>query len=96
MNEIERRIYTAEILNDLYKEVEQKAKSLRYTYDVIGEEQVRKWNKETEEYELQWNEDGSPLMRDKWGDVEKDELTDDDKERMEILEDIMRKLAKMI
>lgn len=96
MNEIERRIYTAEIVNDLYKEVEQKAKSLRYNYAVIGEEQVKKWNSEACEWEPQWNEDGTPMMRDKWGDVERDELTDDDKERLEILEDLQRKLAKMI
>lgn len=96
MNEIEKKIYTAEIVNDLYREVEQKINNLRYDYAIIGEEQARKRNKETGEWELQWNEDGSPLMKDKWGNVEKEELDDDDKECLEILKDLQKRLAKMI
>ena len=54
MNEIEKRIYTAEIVNDLYREVEQKIRNITYTYEVVGQEQARKWNRETGEYEPQW------------------------------------------
>ena len=95
-NKFEEKKILADILNDLYEEVERKEKSAYLSYKVVGEEQAKDWRSG----ELQWEDEEKtiPKMTSKWADVPKadDELTEEDKIKIKVCQHIKAQLEKMI
>lgn len=95
-NKFKEKQMLAEILSDLYEEVEQKEKSVRTTYSPIGEVQEKDWRTG----ELKWEDEEHtiPKMTKEWGYIDKDEedLTDDDKLKLKVCQHIKSQLEKMI
>lgn len=93
---MERKI-EAEILSDLYEELEGKLKNATTRYEVVGkeEEQARDWRTD----ELLWDDEEHtiPRYRDKYDYVpvaEKD-LTDEERLRIKVIKSLMVKLEKL-
>lgn len=95
-NKFKEKQFMAEILNDLYNEVEEIEKRARATYQPIGEKQAFDWRNN----KLVWEdvEETIPKMEKEWGYVDKDEedLTEDDKLRIKVCQQIKAQLEKMI
>ena len=86
----------AEILNDLYAEVNRKEESVGLSYKPVGEEQAKDWRTG----ELQWEDEDKtiPKMTAKWDNVPKteEELTEEDKIRIRVCQHIKSLLEKML
>ena len=95
-NKFKEKQFMAEILNDLYNEVEEKEKSARASYQPIGEKQAYNWR--TNEYVWEDEEKTIPKMEKEWGYVDKseDELTEDDRLKIKVCQHIKAQLEKMI
>jgi hypothetical protein len=95
-NKFKEKQILAEILSDLYEEVEQKEKSVRTNYTAIGEVQDKDWRSG----ELLWEDEEKtiPKMTKEWGYVDKDEedLTEDDRIKLKVCQHIKSQLEKMI
>ena len=95
-NKFKEKQFTAEILNDLYNEIEEKENHIRCTYSPIGEKQDRDWRSG----ELLWEDEAQtiPKMTKEWGYIDKDEddLTDEDKLKLKVCQQIKAQLEKMI
>jgi hypothetical protein len=95
-NKFKEKQILAEILSDLYEEVEQKEKNVRTTYSPIGEVQDKDWRSG----ELLWEDEEKtiPKMTKEWGYIDKDEedLTEDDRIRIKVCQNIKAQLEKMI
>ena len=95
-NKFKEKQFTAEILSDLYNEVEQKEKSVRTEYTHIGEKQDTDWKTG----DLLWEDEAQtiPKMTKEWGYVDKDEedLTEEDRLRIKVCQNIKAQLEKMI
>ena len=96
-NKFKEKQFTAEILNDLYNEVEEKERSIRTTYTRIGEKQDTDWRRGGE---LLWEDEEKtiPKMTDEWGYVDRDEeeLTEEDRLKLKVCQNIKAHLEKMI
>ena len=96
-NKFKEKQFTAEILSDLYNEVEEKERSIRTTYTRIGEKQDTDWRRGGE---LLWEDEEKtiPKMTDEWGYVDKDEeeLTEEDRLKLKVCQNIKAQLEKMI
>ena len=95
-NKFKEKQFTAEILSDLYEEVESKERSIRTHYQPIGEKQDTDWRSG----ELLWEDEEKtiPKMTKEWGYIDKDEdeLTEDDKLKLKVCQNIKSQLEKMI
>lgn len=95
-NKFKEKQILAEILNDLYEEVEQKEKNVRTTYSPIGEVQDKDWRSG----ELLWEDEEKtiPKMTKEWGYIDKNEedLTEDDRIKLKVCQNIKAQLEKMI
>jgi hypothetical protein len=95
-NKFKEKQITAEILEELYNIVENKEKDASREYKVIGKEdrQAKDWRTG----EPKWEDEAHtiPIMEDKWGYVDKAELTEDDEIRIKICQHIKSQLEKMI
>ena len=95
-NKFKEKQFLAEILSDLYNEVEQKEKCTRTNYVPVGEKQSKDWRSG----ELLWEDEEKtiPKMEKEWGYVDKDEedLTDDDTLRIKVCQYVKTQLEKMI
>ena len=95
-NKFKEKQILAEILNDLYNEVEEAEKRARATYQPVGEKQSYDWRNN----ELLWEDEEKtiPKMEKDWGYVDKDEddLTEEDKIRIKVCQYIKTQLEKMI
>lgn len=95
-NKFKEKQFTAEVLNDLYEEVAAKERAVHLDYRKNGTEQAKDWRTD----ELLWEDEEKtiPKMRDKWENVPKsdNELTDEDKLRIKVYQQIMAQLEKMI
>ena len=95
-NKFKEKQFTAEVLNDLYEEVESKERSARTKYEPVGEKQARDWRSG----ELQWEDEEQtiPKMEKEWGYVDKDEdeLTDEDRLKIKVCQQIKAQLEKLI
>lgn len=95
-NKFKEKQFTAEILSDLYEEVESKERSIRTHYQPIGEVQDKDWRTS----ELLWEDEEKtiPKMEKEWGYVDKDEeeLTEDDRMKLKVCQNIKAQLEKMI
>jgi len=90
-----------EELDKLYELVQTDIKYLLTEYRKTEElEQKRKWNSETHEYDLLWEDDEQtiPLMENVWRDVEitEDELSDESKLKLDVYRSLIKKLEKML
>lgn len=97
-NKFKEKQFMAEILNDLYTEVENKEESCRREYRKIGVTDVQ--DKHWSTGELLWEDEEKtiPKMKDEWGYVDKDDedLTEDDRLRIKVCQYIKAQLEKMI
>ena len=95
-NKFKEKQFMAEILNDLYNEVDEKEKSVRTNYEPIGEKQDMDWRTG----ELLWEDEEKtiPKMTKEWGYVDKNEedLTEDDVLRIKVCQQIKAQLEKLI
>ena len=95
-NKFKEKQFMAEILNDLYNEVDQKEQSARATYQPVGEKQAFNWR--TNEYVWEDEEKTIPKMEKAWAYVDKadEDLTEDDKLKIKVCQQIKAQLEKMI
>ena len=95
-NKFKEKQFTAEILADLYDEVERKEGNIRTHYQPIGEKQAFDWRNN----ELLWEDEEKtiPKMEKEWGYVDKDEeeLTEEDRMKLKVCQQIKAQLEKMI
>ena len=95
-NKFKEKQFTAEILNDLYEEVESKERNIRTKYEPIGEKQEKDWRTG----ELKWEDEEQtiPKMTKEYGYVDKDEdeLTEEDRMKLKVCQNIKAQLEKMI
>lgn len=95
-NKFKEKQILAEILNDLYNEVESKEKSALTSYTPVGERQAKDWRSG----ELLWEDEEHtiPKMEKEWDYVAKsdDELSEDDRIKLKVCQYIKSQLEKMI
>lgn len=93
-NKFKEKQIMAEVLNELYETVDSKEKAVHYDYKPVGKEQAKDWRTG----ELKWEDEEQtiPTMIDKWADVEKEDLTEEDKLKIKVYQYIKTQLEKMI
>ena len=95
-NKFKEKKAIAEILDELYKVVEDKEKSIHNKYEVVGEDQAKDWRTG----ELRWEDEEKtiPMMVSKYDYVPKsdDELDCDDHARIKACQYVMTQLDKML
>lgn len=97
INKFKERQFEAEVLGELYEELENKLKSTMSRYECVGkeEEQARDWRTN----ELLWEDEEKtiPKYRDRYEYVPMPEtnLTDEEKLKVKVIKNIMTKLEKL-
>lgn len=95
-NKFKEKQILAEILSDLYTNVEAQEKCARMNYEPVCEEQDKDWRSG----ELLWEDEEKtiPKMTKKWDYVPKseDEMCEDDKVRIKMCQFVKTQLEKMI
>ena len=95
-NKFKEKQILAEILNELYEEVESKERSAHTSYQPIGERQATNWKTG----ELVWEDEEHtiPKMEKYWDYVDKadEDLTEEDRIRIKVCQHIKSQLEKMI
>ena len=91
----------AEILESLYSDLEYKLKDASMYYGKTGNQKQKMiWNKETKDYDPQFDESGEPIMEDEWGDIEytEEELEDHPEvvARISVIKQLMKDMEKML
>lgn len=91
----------AEILEDIYDSLEYKLKDACQYYGRTGnKKQKEKYNKETGEYEPQFDDNGDPIMEDEWEYIAytAEELANnaDVRTRIDVIKQIMKDIEKML
>lgn len=95
-NKFKEKQFMAELLNELYEQIEEKEKYIGSTYKPVGEKQDRDWK--TLEYLWEDEEKTIPKMVPDYGYVAKNEedLTEEDKLKIKVCQQIKAQLEKMI
>lgn len=89
-------------LSEICEFLQNRRKDYTMTWSIIGktEEQAKKYNWKTEEYELLWEDEDKtiPKYADEWGNVPKkdEEYTDEDRIRIETIDRVMKMLEKAL
>ena len=97
INKFMERKIEAEVLAELYEELERKLRNATQRYESVGKEteQARDWKTN----ELLWDDEEHtiPRYRDRYEyvDVPEDELTDEEKLRAKVIKNLMTKLEKL-
>lgn len=95
-NKFKEKKVLAELLDDLYVEIDRKEQDARTEYKVTGktEKQATDWRTG----ELKWEDEEKtiPKMEDKWETVPKENLTEDDEIRIRMCQYIKSQLEKML
>ncbi len=93
-NKFKEKQILAEILNELYKIVDDKENSVQNEYVPVGEEQEKDWRTG----ELKWEDEEQtiPKMTRKWDYVPKEELDEEDTIRIKVCQHIKTQLEKML
>ena len=95
-NKFEEKRIEAEVLSELYENVARKEQDVHEEYTVIGksEEQDKDWRTG----DLLWEDEEKtiPKMKDKYGTVEKTELSEEDELKIRVYKRIMAALEKML
>lgn len=88
----------AEVLSSLYDTVQEKIKDVKTDYRVVKKNAAQATDWKTGEYLWEDEEQTIPKMKDEWGHVTKtdDELTDEDRVRIEVLRDVGKALEKLL
>ena len=96
---LEKKKAMIEVLETLFDRIEYETKNLRYDYRRTGEmKQTEKYNRETHEYEPQFDEDGNPIMEEVWDNVEmtEAEIPEYHKVKLAALRDVEKALEKLL
>lgn len=101
MNKFMEAKIKAEILEDMYSNLDYKLKDATKYWGKTGcKKQKTVWNKETKEYDPQFDENGDPIMEDEWDDIEytEEELEDHPEviARIAVIKQLMKELEKML
>lgn len=95
-NKFEEKRILAEVLNELYDDVQRKEDSVHTEYKIVGEEQAKDWRTG----ELKWEDEEKtiPTMTNKWDTVSKadEDLTDEDKLKIKVYQYVKSQLEKML
>ena len=93
---MERRI-EAEILGEVYEELERKLESTTKTYEIVGKEDEQATDYRTGELRWEDEEKTIPYYRAKYGyvDIPEEKLSDEQKLRAKVIKNIMAKLEKL-
>ena len=84
----------AEVLQEVYESLEEKIICTKQYWGVIKKDDHQKINWRTDE--PVFDEEGLPVMEDKCGYIDKDELTEDDKLRIKVLKDVIKSMEKLL
>ena len=97
-NKFKEKQFTAEILSMLYERVEEYENSYKTEYQKIGESDEQATNWKTGELVWEDEEKTIPVMKAIWDYVPKsaEDLSDDDKLRIKVCQQIKSQLEKMI
>lgn len=95
-NKFKEKQVRAELLAELYDIVERKEKDLHEEYTVIGKSTIQA--KDWRTGELLWEDEAKtiPVMRDEYGTVPKEELSEEDKLRSAVYKDVMEDLGDLL
>lgn len=88
-----------EVLEELYVDLETMEKNTNRKWGKTGAvEQSKKWNKETREYDLEYDEDGNPVMEEVYDYIPKTDSDYDDTDRAKLsaVETVKKALDKLI
>ena len=92
--------YMIEELSKITDSLVYDIKNLYTEYRRVGEEQKQRWNSDTEEYELLWEDEEKtiPKMGAKYDDVEipEDEMTEENKLKLRAYRELFVKLESLI
>ena len=88
----------AEVLSSLYDVVQEKIKDTQTDYRVVKKNATQATDWKTGEYLWEDEEQTIPKMKDEWGHVTKtdDELTEEDRIRIDVLRDVGKALEKLL
>lgn len=89
-------------LSDICEFLQNRRKDYMETWAVVGkkDEQAKKYNWKTEEYELLWEDEEQtiPKLADEWGNVPKkdEDYTDEDRIRIATIDKVIKMLEKAL
>ena len=91
----------AEILEDIYKDLENRLKDAHQYFGTTGEkEQKTIYNKETKEFDPVFDEAGNPVMVDKWDYIEytEEELEHNEEAsaKIEVIKQLLKDIEKLL
>lgn len=88
-----------EVLDELYADLEVMEKNTSRKWGRTGAvEQSKTWNRETKEYDLDYDEDGNPVMEDVYDYIPKTDSDYDDSDRAKLsaIESVKKALDKLV
>lgn len=93
---MERRI-EAEILGEVYEELERKLESTTKTYEIVGKEDEQATDYRTGELRWEDEEKTIPYYRDKYDyvDIPEEKLSDEQRLKVKVIKSLMVKLEKL-
>ena len=84
----------AEVLQEVYESLEEKIRDTKQYWGVIKKDAKQKIDWRTDKPVL--DDNGLPVMEDEYGYIDKNELTDDDKLRIKVLQDIVKSIERLL
>lgn len=84
----------AEVLQEVYDSLEEKIKYTKQYWGVIKKDDHQKVDWRTNE--PIFDDNGLPIMEDKYGYIGKDEMTEDDELRIKVLREVIKSLEKLL
>lgn len=84
----------AEVLQEVYESLEEKIRDTKQYWGVIKRDAKQKIDWRTDKPVL--DDNGLPVMEDEYGYIDKNELTDDDKLRIKVLQDIVKSIERLL
>lgn len=97
MNKFQVKKAQLEVIEGFFNHAENMKESIGQDFTIIGKEPKRKYNEDTKQYEDVIDEEtGEIVMTDKWGYVDKDELSEEDEAKIEMIDSIIAYLEKLI
>ena len=84
-----------DVLEPFYSKLDKEVESIREEFTKTGEQRIKR-NWSDGNGEEMYNEDGSPVMEDVYGYVEKSNLSEEDNYRLDVLNLIRTKLDEVL
>ena len=84
----------AEVLQEVYESLEEKIRYTKQYWGVIKKDDHQKVDWGTNE--PVFDDEGLPVMEDKYGYIDKNELTEDDELRIKVLQDVIKSIERLL